>query len=224
MIDILLIEDEEKLGFILSHTLKNYNFRVRYCKDGLSGYQSFQNTKPDIVVLDVMMPQIDGFNVAKKIRNVDKNTPILFLTARSAQEDVLKGFEIGGNDYVKKPFHINELIARITSLARLSNKYHPSNSIQIGKYILNPAQQTLTLGHKITNLSYRESEILKRLYERRNTVVPRKDIQQEFWQEDPIASGRSLDVFISRLRKYIKEDETLQIANVRNIGYQLKTQ
>lgn len=222
MIDILLIEDEEKLGFILSTSLSKYNFRVRYCKDGLAGFQSFQTTKPDIIVLDVMMPMLDGFSVAKKIRETDHITPIIFLTARTGQEDVLKGFEFGGNDYLKKPFHIDELIARIKSLAKLSNTYHPSHDISIGKYILNPSKQLLILNEQQTALSYRECEILKRLYQRKNTVVSRKEIQTEFWQDDPLTSGRSLDVFISRLRKYLKDDTSLKIVNVRNIGYQFK--
>lgn len=222
MIDILLVEDEEKLGRIIADRLRSKTFRVRHCTDGLQGWKSFQLSKPDVVILDVMMPRMDGYALAEKIREHDRAIPMLFLTARSSVTDVLKAFDLGGNDYLKKPFHMEELIARIISLAKMANKYNPTDHIEVGKYILNPAKQILSFGDQQISLSFRESELLRRLVERRNTVIPRKEILFEFWDGEQMSAGRSLDVFVSRLRKYLKEDPNISIVNVRHVGYQMR--
>lgn len=222
MIDILLVEDEEKLGRIITDRLREKAFRARHCLDGVQGWKSFQLSKPDVVIVDVMMPRMDGFALTEKIRAHDKAVPILFLTARASVEDVLKGFDIGGNDYLKKPFHMEELIARVVSLAKMSNKYNPTDHIVIGKYVLNPAKQMLSLDDEQIALSFRESELLRRLVERRNTVIPRREILMEFWDGEPMSAGRSLDVFVSRLRKYLKADPNISIVNVRHVGYQMR--
>lgn len=222
MIDILLVEDDEKLSRIITDSLISKGFRPRAANDGENGWKSFQLSKPDLLIVDVMMPKMDGFNLTEKIRAYDKNTPILFLSARDSKTYVLKGFEVGGNDYLTKPFLMEELVARITSLARMANKFNPATHINMGKYVFNPARQTLQYEEIKTDLSFRESELLRRLYERRNTVIPRKEILFEFWDGDPIALGRSLDVFISRLRKYLQHDPNVKIINIRNIGYQMK--
>jgi len=222
MIEILYVEDDRKLGTIVSNSLVSKGYRVRLCTDGAQAWKSFQLNKPDIVVLDIMMPQIDGFTLAKKIRDFDTVTPLLFLSARVDTDDVLHGFDLGGNDYLKKPFDINELIARISALVKMCKKFNPPEIIRMGKYEFNPIKQLLSYNYKHIHLSYRESEILKRFYERRNSVVPRNEIIFEFWGNTAITEGRSLDVFVSRLRKYLKEDPEIQIVNVRHVGYQLK--
>ncbi|WP_437918238.1 response regulator transcription factor [Sphingobacterium sp. LRF_L2] len=224
MIDILLVEDEEKLGRIVADSLRAKSFRVRHCIDGMQAWKSFQLSKPDIVILDIMMPKMDGFALAEHIREYDKAVPILFLTARSSVTDVLKGYDLGGNDYLRKPFHIEELIARVISLVKMCNKYNPTDHIVIGKYVLNPAKQILSFGEQHIPLSFRESELLRRLVERRNTVIPRKEILFEFWDGEQMSAGRSLDVFVSRLRKYLKEDPDISIVNVRHVGYQMRIQ
>ncbi|GGH18449.1 response regulator transcription factor [Sphingobacterium alkalisoli] len=220
MIDILFVEDEEKMAQIVSDVLRAKDFNVRYCKDGQQAWEAFFLAKPDIVVTDVMMPRMDGFTLASKIREVDSAIPLIFLTARTAEEDVLKGFDMGGNDYLRKPFSIDELIARINSLNRMRNKYNPNERIIIGKYELNPIKHMLRCGDECITLSFRESELLKRLYERRNTVIHRKEILFEFWHGNQF-SGRSLDVFVSRLRKHLKDDPNINIINVRNVGYKM---
>lgn len=220
MIDILFVEDEEKMAKIVRDVLISRGFNVRFCQDGQQAWESFFLNKPDIVVTDVMMPRMDGFTLASKIREVDSAIPLIFLTARTSEEDVLKGFDMGGNDYLRKPFNIDELIARINSLNRLRNKYNPTERIVIGKYELNPIKHTLRSGDECIELSFRESELLKRLYERRNTVIGRKEILFEFWNGNQ-SSGRSMDVFVSRLRKHIKSDPNVRIINVRNVGYKL---
>lgn len=222
MIDVLLVEDEEKLGRIIADSLRAKTFRVRHCTDGLQAWKSVQLSKPDVIVVDVMMPRMDGFALTQKIREHDRAVPILFLTARASVNDVLKGFDVGGNDYLKKPFHMEELIARVISLAKMSNKYNPTDHIEIGRYILNPAKQILSLGEQHFGLSFRESELLRRLVERRNTVIPRKEILFEFWDGEQMSAGRSLDVFVSRLRKYLKDDPNISIVNVRHVGYQMR--
>lgn len=221
MIDVLFVEDEAKLALIVAESLETKHFRVRHCANGIEGWNSFMHSKPDIVILDVMMPAMDGFTLASKIRQHDGNIPMIFLTARGATEDVLQGFSMGGNDYLKKPFDIDELIARMEALLKFAQKYHPEEQLAIGKYILNPIKHVLHLNGTDTQLSFRESELLKRLYERRNQVIPRREIVSEFWSNDRFMTGRSLDVFISRLRKYLHEDTSIQIVNVRGLGYKL---
>ncbi|MGK6350223.1 response regulator transcription factor [Parapedobacter sp. DT-150] len=221
MIDVLFVEDEFKLAKIVTESLQTQHFRVRYCANGTLAWNSFLLSKPDIVVLDVMMPEMNGFTLATKIREHDSTIPMIFLTARTDIVDVLKGFRSGGNDYLKKPFNIDELIARMESLLKLSKKYNPSEQLAIGSYLLDHVTHTLHIDDKHIQLSYRESELLKRLYERRNNVIHRQEILFEFWNNDRFFTGRSLDVFISRLRKYLKEDPNIKIINVRGVGYKM---
>lgn len=221
MTDVLFVEDETKLALIVTESLETQHFRVRHCTNGVEGWNSFLLSKPDIVILDIMMPEMDGFTLASKIRQYDTNVPMIFLTARDATEDVLKGFKLGGNDYLKKPFNIDELIARMESLLKLAKKYHPNEQVSIGKYTLNPIKHSLEHNGMHIQLSFRESELLKRLYEHRNQVVSRQEILFEFWSNDRFFTGRSLDVFISRLRKYLRQDPTIKIINVRGVGYKM---
>lgn len=221
MIDVLFVEDEAKLAKIVIESLQMQHFRVRHCATGTQAWNSFLLSKPDIAILDVTIPEMDGFTLASKIREHDSNLPLIFLTARTTTDDVLKGFRSGGNDYLKKPFNIDELVARMESLLKLSNRYNTGERLAIGNYLLDTVKHTLHIGNAHVQLSYRESELLKRLYEHRNSVIHRQEILFEFWNNDRFFTGRSLDVFISRLRKYLKADPDIKIINVRGVGYKM---
>lgn len=223
MATVLLIEDEVALGMIVRDSLEVRGFTVLYAEDGVEGLGLFRQHQPDIVVADVMMPQMDGFTLAQRIRQDNPHVPIMFLTARSQTADVVRGFELGGNDYLKKPFSLDELIVRINALLR--RKTTPPQAsptlLNIGRYQFDPSKQKLGFNGKEVLLSHRESELLRRLYEQRNQVLERSDVLTELWGDDSFFNGRSLDVFISKLRGHLKEDHQIQIINIRGIGYKL---
>ena len=221
MIDILYVEDEASLALIVTDSLEMNGFSVRHCQEGQTALRSFEKEKPDILLIDVMMPVMDGFTLATHIRERDSQIPIIFLTARVQTDDVVKGFHLGANDYVKKPFRIEELVVRIQSLLKNSPKMQFSQNLMIGDYVLDSLKQTLSYHGEAIKLSYRESELLRSLYENRNQVVPREDIMKTYWSYDKYFSGRSLDVFISRIRKYLNKDARIKITNIRGIGYML---
>ncbi|MDQ6480587.1 response regulator transcription factor [Dyadobacter sp. LHD-138] len=219
---VLLIEDETALGMIVKDSLTYRGFTVFYAENGIAGLAQFAEHRPDIVVADVMMPDMDGFTVAAKIRRQDSNVPIMFLTARSQTADVVKGFELGGNDYLKKPFSLDELIVRIEALLRPRNTTNFSSEVfSIGKYAFDPAKQKLSLDGQEASLSHREAELLRRLCQLRNQVLEKNTVLLELWGDDSFFNGRSLDVFITRLRRYLKDDPQVQIVNIRGIGYKL---
>lgn len=227
LINVLLVEDEETLALIIKDTLEGQGFRIRLAKDGEEGLRRFFEEKPDVLVADVMMPRMDGFEMVRRIRRQDKQTPVLFLTARSATSDVVEGFELGGNDYLKKPFGMQELIVRIKALlGRASNYSAPEKQtsvteFEIGRYRFNAITQRLSYLGNETELSYRESEILRRLCENRNEVTLMQDILIELWGNDTFFNQRSLHVFITKLRHKLSRDERIRIVNVRGIGYKL---
>ncbi|PJJ52949.1 response regulator transcription factor [Hymenobacter chitinivorans] len=221
---ILLIEDEAALALIVKDSLEMRGFTVEYAADGEEGLRRFQARTPDIVVADVMMPKLDGFTLARQIRARDQAVPIIFLTARSQTADVVQGFELGGNDYLKKPFSMDELIVRIN--AQLSRQptaaVAPAGPLPIGRYRFDYPKQKLALdGGPSADLSNREAELLKRLYDQRNQVLERNTVLKELWGDDSFFNGRSLDVFITRLRRHVKDDPQVQILNIRGIGYKL---
>lgn len=222
---VLLIEDEAALGMIVRDSLEVRGFTVRYATNGAEGLAIFREECPDIIVADVMMPEMDGFTLTEQIRQIDADTPILFLTARSQTADVVKGFELGGNDYLKKPFSLDELIVRINSLLRRSianRATTPSlQPLAIGRYQFDAPKQKLTYDGEEVLLSYREAELLRRLYEQRNQVLERSRVLIDIWGDDSFFNGRSLDVFITRLRRHLRNDAHVQIVNVRGIGYKL---
>ena len=227
LINVLLVEDEETLALIIKDTLEGQGFFIRLAKDGEEGLRQFFEEKPDVLVADVMMPRMDGFEMVRRIRRQDKQTPVLFLTARSATNDVVEGFELGGNDYLKKPFGMQELIVRIKALlGRASNYFAPENQppateFEIGRYRFNATAQRLSYLGSETELSHRESEILRRLCENRNEVTPMQDILIDLWGDDTFFNQRSLHVFITKLRHKLSRDERIRIVNVRGIGYKL---
>ncbi|MDO7845673.1 response regulator transcription factor [Hymenobacter sp. M29] len=220
---ILLIEDEPSLGLILKDSLESRGFAVRLAADGEAGLHEFRQQCPDMVVADVMMPKLDGFSLAEQIRRENATVPILFLTARSQTADVVRGFELGGNDYLKKPFSMDELIVRIKAqLARQpAAAPAPGGPLAIGRYLFDHPKQKLRLGAREETLTNREAELLKRLYDQRNQVLERNKVLKELWGDDSFFNGRSLDVFISRLRRYLADDPQVQIVNIRGIGYKL---
>lgn len=222
MAKVLFIEDEPALGMIVKDSLAYRGFDVLYAANGIEGLEQFRQHQPDIVVADIMMPDMDGFTMAEHIRRDDPHTPIIFLTARSQTADVVRGFELGGNDYLKKPFSLDELVARINALLRVGgSRAGATGTLKIGRYIFDPAKQKLSVDDREVTLSHREAELLRRLYQQRNEVLGRSEVLNELWGDDSFFNGRSLDVFITKLRRYLREDPKIQIINIRGRGYKL---
>ena len=220
-IRLLLAEDEIALGQIIKESLETRNFEVIYCKNGQEAFEAYEESHPDIILLDVMMPLLDGFSVAKKIRGLDTRTPIVFLTAKSQPQDVVDGFNHGANDYIRKPFSMKELIVRIQALLDRVQVYRADEEIELGLYKFNKHQQTLRINDSEQTLTYRESELLFHLSERRNSLLDRAIILKKLWGDDDFFNARSMDVFITRLRKKLKNDPNIKIINIRGQGYKL---
>ena len=222
-IKVLLVEDEEALGMVVSDSLRSRGFDVTYCTDGEKGLEEATQGSYDILALDVMLPKMDGFTIAKEFRKNDQHTPIIFLTAKSQTEDVVEGFELGGNDYLKKPFSLEELIVRIKALVKrfAQEEEQTIEACYIGQYKFNIIKQTLVLDENSRNLTHREAELLYMLFEKRNQVLERKKVLMQLWGDDSFFNARSMDVFITRLRKYLKDDPNVQIVNIRGFGYKL---
>lgn len=190
--------------------------------DGAKALDLFKKTQPEICVLDVMLPNKDGFEIADEIREIDEDIPIIFLTAKTQTEDVVKGFKLGGNDYVRKPFSMEELVVRIQNLVRLRKdepKKITEDSVRIGKYKFQLNRQVLSNGKEDRKLSFRERELLKLLYENRDKIIDRKDILNLLWGNDSFFNSRNLDVYITKLRSYLKDDPSLEIITIKGIGY-----
>ncbi|MET7253898.1 response regulator transcription factor [Dyadobacter jiangsuensis] len=222
MATVLFIEDEPALGMIVKDSLVYRGFDVLYAANGADGLEQYRQHQPDIVVADIMMPDMDGFTMAEQIRRDDPHTPIMFLTARSQTADVVRGFELGGNDYLKKPFSLDELVVRINALLRTgASRTNANGTLKIGRYIFDPAKQKLTVDDREVTLSHREAELLRRLYQQRNEVLGRSEVLTELWGDDSFFNGRSLDVFITKLRRHLREDPKIQIINIRGRGYKL---
>lgn len=222
-IKLLIVEDEKMLAEILSDTLSDRNFDVHLAYDGIHALEAIKKEPFDVIVSDVMMPNLDGYSLAKKLRNEGCNTPILFLTALSATEDVVKGFETGGNDFLKKPFAIDELIVRVKALAgRAEVMDAQETSYVIGEYEFNPSSKELTIRGEQTTLAAREAAVLVRLCRKRGRVVEASELLKELWGDDNYFNLRSLNVYITRLRNHLKADPTVEIESVRGVGYLLK--
>ena len=220
-IKVLLAEDEASLGMIVKESLESRDFIVFHAENGAEAFEIYQKEKPDILVLDVMMPKKDGFTLAKEIRLENKKIPILFLTAKSQTADVLEGFNHGGNDYLKKPFSMEELIVRIKSLLNRIELKTNIDTIKIGEYSFNLTKQTLEYTSEIEQLTHREAQLLFHLFKKKNEVLDRTFILNKLWGNDNFFNARSMDVFISKLRKKLKKDDSLQIINIRGFGYKL---
>lgn len=224
-IKILYVEDEPFLGRIVKESLESRDFEVTMVTDGQQAQSVFERDNPDICVLDVMLPSKDGYAIARDIRQVNPNVPIIFVTAKNQTEDVLKGFEVGGNDYLRKPFSMEELIVRVTNLLNLSQKSGKAlpENIALGKYEFNPLRYELKLGDTVRKLSHREASLLQLLSENRNATVQRKDILLKLWGDDSFFNSRNLDVYITKLRDFLKEDPAVEIITIKGIGYHFVT-
>lgn len=221
-IKVLLVEDEPTLAMIIKDTLDGDEFDIVLAANGEEGLALYREIQPDIIVTDIMMPKIDGFTLVRHIRKTDSRIPVLFLSARSAAKDVVEGFELGGNDYLKKPFGMAELIVRIKALLnKITVCKEETSTFSIGKYTFDSITQTLLYCGEKQLLSNRESEILKRLCEYKDQVLPMKDVLLDLWGDDSFFNARSLHVFITKLRRKLSKDDTIKILNVRGIGYKL---
>ena len=229
-IKVLLVEDEASLAMIMKDTMEPTGMSVTLAADGEEGLRAFFAEKPDVLVTDVMMPCMDGFEMVRRIRERDMLTPVLFLTARSSVNDVVVGFMMGGDDYLKKPFSLQELMARVRRLVERQQFYQQASSVDtednnqcmdIGDYRFNPVTQQLWWQGHVEELSHREAELLRMLAGNINGVVDSHDILMMLWGDDSLFNGRSLQVFITKLRHRLEHDPRLRIVNVRGIGYKL---
>jgi DNA-binding response OmpR family regulator len=225
LIRLLLAEDDLNLGNLLQDYLEMEGFEVTLCRDGEEGLEMFRQKPFDICIFDIMMPKKDGFSLAKDIRENNKTIPILFLTAKSLKDDKIEGFKLGADDYITKPFNEEELVYRIKAILKRT-KLNPQAEeeetvFKIGKYIFDYARQLLVWGEESRRITSRESEILKLLYAKKNNVLKREDALVAIWGENDYFHGRSFDVFITKLRKYLKKDTDISIENIHGVGFML---
>src|SRR5829696_5294429 len=223
MIPILLIEDQVELCQILKDTLSLYGFDVTYALNGEDGYKVFTPLDPGIVIIDIMMPGSDGFSAVKEIRKVNKDAPIIMLTAKPLTEDLVKAFDLGCNDFIRKPFAMEELIARIRSFAKVSGNTARDTHImyRLGSFTLNASTHELANDLNRFKLSYKEVELLKRLCEAKSTVVDRQSLLTELWGSDNVFNSKTMNVYINRLRNYLDSDKSVEILTIRGYGYKL---
>ena len=220
--NILLVEDEVSLAMIVKDALEEEGYEVAIARDGLEGLEQYFKEHPALIIADVMMPEVDGFEMVRRIRRMDKEVPVLFLSARSSVDDIVFGFGLGANDYLRKPFSLRELIARVKALTVKSQSepvaviYH-----ELGLYTFYPSTQTLQIGGEEIELSFRESELLRLLCESGTLPVDTKDILLQLWGNDSFYNTRSLHVFITKLRHKLEKAPRIKILNVRGIGYKL---
>lgn len=220
-IKILLAEDDPNLGMLLSQFIRAKGMNCTLCNNGEIAYNEFVKNKFDFVILDIMMPIKDGFTVAKEIRGIDKEIPILFLTAKTMKEDKLKGFEIGADDYLTKPFSMEELIARINAILKRTNKQEVNHLFQINHYLFDFNTRVLSIQGNEQKLTTKESELLNILCKNMGQEVERDNLLKAVWGDDNYFNGRSMDVYITKLRKYLKQDENVEIVNIHGKGFKL---
>lgn len=216
---ILLAEDDLHLGVLLVDYLESEGFDVKLCKDGELALKAFQSQRFDLCLLDVMMPKLDGFSLAKDIRNKNKNIPFIFITARSLKEDKLKGYDLGADDYITKPFDEEELLWKIKAVIRRMPENSTTEMVRIGHYFFDFKNQSLCIDNKTRRITEKESDILKYLSDHRNKVIKREEMLKDLWGENDYFLGRSLDVFITKIRKYLREDSGITIENVFGVGF-----
>ncbi|MGH1433427.1 MAG: response regulator transcription factor [Lewinella sp.] len=218
---LLYVEDDESLSFVTRDHLELQGYQVTHCADGSSAKEAIDRQDYDLCLLDVMLPETDGFTLAKEIRKQNTEVPILFLTAKSLKEDRLFGLRLGADDYITKPFSIEELILKIEVFLRRSRSVStpPPNEYVLGEYIFNYPNLKLKIGDDLRRLTQKEADLLKYLLEHKNQVIKRADILEAVWGENDYFLGRSLDVFISRLRKYLKKDQQIRIENIHGVGF-----
>ncbi|MBC8180440.1 response regulator transcription factor [candidate division KSB1 bacterium] len=224
---ILLIEDDPNLGYILQESLELQEFEITRKEDGEAGYSTFLKEKFDICLIDVMLPKKDGFTLAKEIRAIDQDIPLIFLTAKSLKEDRIEGLKIGADDYITKPFSMEELILRIQAVLKRVNKVKELNEnenkkkFEIGTYIFDYEKSILSIGGKQQKLTHKEAELLRLLCLHKNQELSREAALKQIWEEDSFFTARSMDVYISKLRKYLEDDESIKINNIHGKGFKL---
>ena len=220
---ILYVEDDEVLSFVTKDNLELNGFQVTHAKDGKEAIQLFKKDSFDLCLIDVMLPEIDGFEVAENIRSRHSEIPIIFLTAKSLKEDKIKGLKIGADDYITKPFSIEELILKIKIF--LKRKYITGSQelsiLKVGQYTLDHDNLQLKVEDEVSQMTKKEADLLKMLINNKNKIVERSTILERIWGENDYFMGRSMDVFISRLRKYLKDDSSISIENIHGVGFRL---
>lgn len=222
---VLLCEDDENLGMLLREYLEAKGYDTELCVDGEEGFKSFMQTKYDICVLDVMMPKKDGFTLASEIRSVNADVPIIFLTAKTLKDDILEGFKIGADDYITKPFSMEELTFRMEAiLRRVRGKKTKENTIyHLGGFVFDTQKQLLTIAGEVTKLTTKESELLNLLCSHANEILQRDFALKTIWIDDNYFNARSMDVYITKLRKHLRPDTSVEIINIHGKGYKLIT-
>jgi DNA-binding response OmpR family regulator len=221
-VKVLLAEDDPNLGFVVKDNLADKGYEVTHCINGLDAERAIYKEKFDIYLLDVMMPKKDGFTLAQEIRDKKDNTPIIFITAREMQEDKLKGFAVGGDDYITKPFNFDELIMRIEAILKRTKSTTPDvTEYKIGKYTLKVDELKLFFGDIVSSITKKEAALLEYLAKNANQSVKREDMLMKIWKDDSYFAGRSMDVYITKIRKYLKDDPNVEIQNVHGVGFKL---
>ncbi len=222
---VLLVEDDTNFGQVLKNYLELHDFVVELVRDGILGLAAFRREKFDVCLLDVMMPNMDGFSLGEEIRNVDPDIPLFFLSAKSMKEDILKGYKLGADDYITKPFDSDVLLHKIKAILKRNQELYERNHSQIefvvGSYFFNSKLRTLKHGGITQTLSPKENELLLMLCEYKNDLLPRELALKRIWGSDTYFNGRSMDVYIAKLRKYLKEDNTVEIVNIHGNGFRL---
>lgn len=226
--NILLVEDDYNLGYLVKDNLEGAGFQVTLCQDGLIGLEAFLNNFFDICLIDIMLPKKDGFSLAKDIRQQDEAVPIIFLTAKSLTKDKVEGFKLGGDDYITKPFDLDELLMRINAilkhtLTKTSENNQDLTAYKLGEYIFDMPNKELKINGETISLTRKEAAVLKLLVLHKNKVLTRETLLESVWKNNDYFSGRSMDVFVSKLRKYLSKSEEVQIMNVHGIGFKLIT-
>ncbi len=221
---ILLCEDDTNLGMVLKNYLELNDYEVILERDGRLGLAAFQREKFDICLLDVMMPNMDGFTVAEEIRDINPDVPLFFLSAKTMKDDIIQGYKLGADDYITKPFDSDVLLLKIKAILKRNEELHKEEAnaeFDLGKYHFNPRLRELVVNGKTQTLSPKENELLKMLSEYKNDLLPREAALKKIWGSDTYFNGRSMDVYIAKLRKYLKEDVKLEIVNIHGNGFRL---
>jgi DNA-binding response OmpR family regulator len=226
-IKLLYVEDDITLSFVTRDNLELYGYEIDYCEDGVEGYKMFTQKKYDLCIFDVMLPRMDGYELAMRVRKINKEIPIIFLTAKSRREDKIHGLRIGADDYITKPFSIEELVLKIEVFLRRTGMRSENKELtgrqNLGQFIFDVDNNVLEGFDNKKRLTQREARLLAEFCKNTDTIIKRDDLLIKIWGDDHYFASRSLDVFISRLRKYLKNDPALKIENIHNVGYRLVT-
>ncbi|MEZ7886930.1 MAG: two-component system OmpR family response regulator [Flavobacteriales bacterium] len=221
---ILLVEDDENLGYVIQDLLSMNGYKVHLARDGKEGLLFFNKSKYDLCLIDVMMPKKDGFELAEDIQKVNNSVPLVFLTARNQKEDKIKGLKLGADDYITKPFDSDEFLLRVKAILRRSSteKNNSDKEYKIGEYTFTPSTLILSKDDDSRRLTKKESALLKLLCEHKGKILERDVVSNLIWGDDSYFVGRSMDVFITRLRKYLKDDSAISITNIHGVGFRLE--